>query len=63
MGRHGNGPTEKIWYYALSDIKVGKKKPFTLDKLEEFFRLLPERADSERNWTVSRVKSKPKTTT
>src|SRR5207249_1352796 len=46
-------PTEKIWYYDLSDIKVGKKTPFTLDKFEEFFRLLPTRADSERSWTVS----------
>ncbi len=44
--------TEKIWYYDLSDIKVGKKTPFTLDKFEDFFRLLPERADSERSWTV-----------
>lgn len=46
--------TEKIWYYDLSDIKVGKKTPFTLEKFEEFFRLLPERADSERSWTVTR---------
>ncbi len=44
--------TEKIWYYDLSDIKVGKKTPFTLERFEEFFRLLPERADSERSWTV-----------
>lgn len=47
-------PTEKIWYYDLSDIKVGKKTPLTLEKFEEFFRLLPERADSERSWTVTR---------
>jgi type I restriction enzyme M protein len=45
-------PTEKIWYYDLSDIKVGKKTPFTLDKFTDFFRLLPERGDSERSWTV-----------
>jgi type I restriction enzyme M protein len=44
--------TEKIWYYDLSDIKVGKKVPFTLDKFDEFFKLLPDRADSERSWTV-----------
>lgn len=37
-------PTEKIWYYDLSDIKVRKKKPFTLDKFEDFFRLLPPAA-------------------
>lgn len=45
-------PTEKIWYYDLSDIKVGKKTPFTRDNFTDFFRLLPERADSERSWTV-----------
>lgn len=48
------GPTEKIWYYDLSDVKVGKRNPFTLNRFEEFFRLLPERADSERSWTVTR---------
>jgi type I restriction enzyme M protein len=47
-------PTEKIWYYDLSDIKVEKKTPLTLEKFEEFFRLLPERADRERSWTVTR---------
>lgn len=45
-------PTEKIWYYDLSDIKVGKKTPLTIDRFADFFRLLPERADSERSWTV-----------
>lgn len=45
-------PTEKIWYYDLSDIKIGKKSPLTLDKFDEFFRLLPERGDSERSWTI-----------
>jgi type I restriction enzyme M protein len=44
--------TEKIWYYDLSDIKVGKKTPLTLSNFTEFLRLLPERADSERSWTV-----------
>ena len=47
------GPTEVVWYYDLSDVKVGKKTPFTMDKLDDFFRLLPDRADSERSWTVS----------
>ncbi len=46
--------TERIWYYDLSDVKVGKKSPLTLDRFEEFFRLLPERADSERSWAVAR---------
>ncbi len=44
--------TEKIWYYDLSDIKIGKKSPLTLDKFDEFFRHLPERGDSERSWTI-----------
>jgi type I restriction enzyme M protein len=47
-------PTEKIWYYDLSDIKVGKKTPFTIDKFEVFFKLLADRADSDRSWTVTR---------
>lgn len=46
--------TARIWYYDLSDIKMGKKSPLTLVHFEEFFRLLPERADSERSWTVTR---------
>lgn len=48
-------PTEKIWYYDLSDIKVGKKTPLTADRFDDFFRLLPARADSERSWTVTRA--------
>lgn len=31
-------PTEKIWYYDLSDIKVGKRTPFTLQRFEDFFK-------------------------
>jgi type I restriction enzyme M protein len=48
-------PTERIWYYDLSDTKVGKKSPLTLAHFEEFLRLLPERADSGRSWTVTRA--------
>lgn len=44
--------TEKIWYYDLSDIKVGKKTPLTAERFDDFFRLLPTRGDSERSWTV-----------
>jgi len=43
-----------VCYYNIFDVKLGKRKPFTLDKFEEFFKLLPERADSERSWTVTR---------
>jgi len=49
------GPTRKIWYYDLSDIKVGKKKPFTIDKFADFFERLPARSDSDRSWTVTRA--------
>ena len=45
-------PTEKIWYYDLSDIKIGKKTPLTLDKFDDFFRLLPGKEDSEKSWTM-----------
>lgn len=45
-------PTERIWYYDLSNIKVGKKTPLTLKVFEEFFALLPKREDSENSWTV-----------
>jgi type I restriction enzyme M protein len=48
------GPTEKVWYYDLSHIKVGKKTPLTTAAFDDFFRLLPGRADSERSWTVTR---------
>jgi type I restriction enzyme M protein len=47
-------PTGRVWYYDLSDLKVGKKSPLTMERLADFFRLLPDRADSERSWTVSR---------
>lgn len=48
-------PTQKIWYYDLSDIKVTKKKPLTLQRFAEFFTRLAERSDSVRSWTVSRA--------
>jgi type I restriction enzyme M protein len=35
-------------------MKVGKKSPLTVAHFEEFFKLLPDRAESERSWTVSR---------
>lgn len=46
--------TERVWYYDLSDVKVGKKSPLTLAHFDELFRLLPDRVDSGRSWTVSR---------
>ncbi|MBR8829671.1 MAG: putative type I restriction enzymeP M protein [Chroococcopsis gigantea SAG 12.99] len=47
-------PTEQIWYYDLSDIKVTKRKPLTIADFNEFLNLLPSRGDSERSWTVTR---------
>lgn len=45
-------PTENIWYHDLSDVKVGKKSPLTQTHFEDFFKLLPKRADGPRSWTV-----------
>jgi len=44
--------THRIWYYDLTDIKVRKKTPLTLKHFEDFFRLLPTRADSPLSWSV-----------
>jgi len=46
-------PTKEVWYYDLSDINVTKKQPLTMEHFEGFFKLLPERASSERSWRVS----------
>ncbi|MDR2803263.1 MAG: hypothetical protein LBB22_03110, partial [Treponema sp.] len=32
----------------------GKRNPFTLDRFDDFFKLLPERKESERSWSVDR---------
>lgn len=48
-------PTERTWYYDLSDVKVTKKKPLTLASFEDFFARLPGREESERSWTVERA--------
>ncbi|MCZ7645978.1 MAG: N-6 DNA methylase [Planctomycetota bacterium] len=45
-------PTERIWYYDLSDVKVGKKAPLTLKHFEDFAAKLSKREDSELSWTV-----------
>ncbi len=44
--------TERIWYYDLSDVKVGKKSPLRVKHFEDFFARLPNREDSDRSWTV-----------
>ena len=45
-------PTKQIWYYDLSDLNITKKQPSTLEHFEEFFKLLPEKATSERSWLI-----------
>ena len=51
-------PTRKIWYYDLSDMKVGKKTPLTLKDFEEFLAKLVTREDSERAWSIDLVQRK-----
>ncbi len=46
--------TQQVWYYDLSDVKVNKKNPFIRIQLDDFFRLLPDRADSEHSWSMTR---------
>ncbi len=48
-------PTERIWYYDLSGTKVTKRKPLTIKDFEDFLTLLPQRAESERSWTIERA--------
>ncbi|HRZ85989.1 MAG TPA: N-6 DNA methylase [Candidatus Paceibacterota bacterium] len=31
-------PTKRIWFYDMSNIKVRKKLPFTIDKFDDFFK-------------------------
>jgi type I restriction enzyme M protein len=44
--------TERVWYYDLSDVKVGKKTPLTQAHFDDFFKHLPQQADSPRSWTI-----------
>lgn len=47
-------PTEKIWYYDLSDIKISKSIPLASEHFDQFFELLPHFSDSDRSWSVTR---------
>jgi type I restriction enzyme M protein len=53
-------PTQTVWYYDLSDLKMSKKTPLALEHFDEFFRLLPQLADSERSWSVTRAQIEDK---
>jgi type I restriction enzyme M protein len=54
--------TERIWYYDLSHIKVGKKTPLTLAGFAQCFELLGKRgsaeAETEHSWTVNFAEKK-----
>ncbi|MBN1254555.1 MAG: N-6 DNA methylase [Deltaproteobacteria bacterium] len=45
-------PTKEIWYYDLADLNITKKQPLALAQFDEFFKLLPEKASSDRSWRV-----------
>lgn len=44
--------TKKIWYYDLTDIKIGKKTPLLMKHFDEFFKRLAKRENSDLSWTV-----------
>ncbi len=56
--------TQRIWYYDLSHIKVGKKTPLTMHQFAQFFDLLDKRgtpeAETEHSWTVDFTERKRK---
>lgn len=50
-------PTQRVWYYDLSDVKVTKKKPLTFEQFADFFDRLTLDPDDpfrvgERSWYV-----------
>lgn len=47
------GRTERIWYYDLSDLKIGKKNPLTLARMEGLLEAVKSLAETERSWFVS----------
>lgn len=47
-------PTEKIWYYDLSDLKVSKKNLLSLEDFEDFFKRLPTKSIGFQSWIISR---------
>jgi len=44
--------TDKIWYYDLSHLKIGKRNPLTLKQFSDFLKRLPLRQDSDYSWTI-----------
>lgn len=52
--------SKAIWYYDLSNLKIAKKKPLTLEHFADFLKRLPDRSDSDASWTVDMVARKRK---
>lgn len=53
-------PTEKIWYYDLSQLKIRNRIPLTIKHFAPFFKMLPTLAISEHSWTVDLEERKSK---
>ncbi len=49
----GMGNTERIWYYDLSDLKIGKKNPLTLARMEGLLDAVSTRAVTDQSWFVT----------
>lgn len=46
------GRTERIWYYDLSDLKIGKKNPLTLERMAGLLEAAKTLAETDRSWFV-----------
>ncbi|MBN2103498.1 N-6 DNA methylase [bacterium] len=44
--------TKDIWYYDMSDIKVRKKTPLTMNHFDDFFKLSSKREETELSWII-----------
>ena len=57
--------TERIWFYDLSQMKMGRKTPLTLQHFAGFFDLLPQRgavaAETDHSWTIDFAARKAET--
>ncbi len=53
-------PTEKIWYYDLSHVKILKRTPLTLSHFDHFFNVLSNFEDSDYSWTIDLTERKAK---
>lgn len=45
-------PTQTIWYYDLSHLKIRKRTPLTRAHFDHFFKVYPDKASSEFSWMV-----------